>query len=72
MMELADGIATSSSGMAMASSLDPPRNALPDWDRRNPWSQRFVDPTLERSYQAAMAPQGRQRLRIAAPVGAGL
>jgi class 3 adenylate cyclase len=45
---------------------------LPSWDRRNPWSQRFVDPTLERSYQAAMAPQGRQRLRIAAPVGAGL
>jgi class 3 adenylate cyclase len=45
---------------------------LPGWDRRNPWTLRFVDPALERAYQAAMAQPGRHRLRIAAPFGAGL
>lgn len=51
---------------------DPPLPPLPGWDQRNPWTLRFVDPALERTYQAAMAQPGRQRLRIAAPVGAGL
>ena len=45
---------------------------LPGWDRRNPWTLRFVDPELERRYAAAMAEPGRQRLRIAMAVGIGI
>jgi class 3 adenylate cyclase len=45
---------------------------LPGWDRRSPWTLRFLDPALERAYQAAMTRLGRQRLRMAAPIGAGL
>jgi class 3 adenylate cyclase len=46
--------------------------ALPGWDRARRWTLRFVDPGLESAYRAAMAQPGRQRLRIAAPIGAGL
>jgi hypothetical protein len=45
---------------------------LPGWDRRNPWTLRFVDSALERAYRATMAQAGRQRLRTAAPIGAAL
>src|ERR1700730_13212744 len=42
------------------------------WNRRNPWTLRFVDAELERSYEAAMAAPGTQRLRIAHLVGGGI
>lgn len=45
---------------------------VPGWDRRNPWTLRFVDPELERQYEAATAESGRQRFRIALPVGIGI
>ena len=44
----------------------------PGWDRRNPWTLRFVDPELERAYEAAMAAPGTERLRIAHLVGGGI
>ena len=44
----------------------------PGWDRRDPWTLRFLDPGLERSYASAMAAPGRLRLRIASLVGAGV
>ena len=44
----------------------------PGWDRRDPWTLRFLDPGLERSYASAMAAPGRLRLRIASLVGAGM
>jgi class 3 adenylate cyclase len=40
------------------------------WDRRDPWTLRFVDSALEREYESAMSAPGRQRLRIANLVGA--
>jgi class 3 adenylate cyclase len=42
----------------------------PGWNRRNPWTLRFVDSALEREYESAMSAPGRQRLRIANLVGA--
>jgi len=33
------------------------------WDRRDPWTLRFVDPELERSYQLADQAEGVQRVR---------
>jgi class 3 adenylate cyclase len=42
------------------------------WDRRDPWTLRFLDPGLERSYTSAMAGPGRLRLRIACLVGSGV
>ena len=46
--------------------------APPGWDRRNPWTLRFLDPELERAYRAAMAGPGRERFRIANLLGAGI
>jgi class 3 adenylate cyclase len=42
------------------------------WDRRDPLTQRFIDPELELSYTAAMAEPGRQRLRVACVLGSGI
>jgi class 3 adenylate cyclase len=42
------------------------------WDRRDPWTLRFLDPGLEQAYTSAMAAQGRVRLRIACLVGSGI
>ena len=49
-----------------------PRALAPGWDRRSPWTLRFLDPELERNYRAAMAGPGRHRFRIANLVGAGI
>lgn len=35
------------------------------WDRQRPWTLRFADPDLERSYQEADAPEGIRRVRTA-------
>lgn len=51
---------------------DPPSGPLalsPGWDRRNPWTLRFVDPALERAYHVAMSGPGTERIRIAHLVG---
>jgi class 3 adenylate cyclase len=37
----------------------------PGWDRRYPWTLRFVDPDLERSYQHADRVEGLRRVRTA-------
>ena len=42
------------------------------WDRRDLLTLRFSDPDLERSYGAATAEPGRQRLRVACVLGAGI
>lgn len=44
----------------------------PGWDRRDPWTLRFLDPGLELSYTSVMAGPGRLRLRIACLVGSGI
>src|SRR6476469_3390850 len=47
--------------------------ALPaDWDRLRPWTLRFADGALERSYREATARPAGQRLRIACTLGAGI
>jgi hypothetical protein len=35
------------------------------WDRRDPWTLRFADPDLERSYQHADQADGLRRVRTA-------
>jgi class 3 adenylate cyclase len=45
---------------------------VPGWDRRDAWTQRFQDPSLELAYEDAMAQPGSQRLCIAHLVGAGI
>ena len=42
------------------------------WDRRSPWTLRFVDPELEVRYATALTEPGRQRLRTAMTVGIGI
>ena len=37
----------------------------PGWDRRDPWTLRFADPELERSYQHADQAEGVRRVRTA-------
>ena len=44
----------------------------PGWDRRDPWTLRFIDPALERSYSTVMAGPGRLRHRIACLLGSGI
>ena len=54
------------------SAMEPansPRPLTPGWDRRDPWTLRFVDPELEHDYRLAMARPGRHRLRIAHLLG---
>ena len=40
------------------------------WDRRDPWTLRFTDPNMERSYQHADQAEGMRRLRITSLVAA--
>src|SRR5439155_4648599 len=54
------------------SVLDAPLTQPSGWDRRDPGSLRFVDPALERAYEAAMSAPGTTRLRIAHLVGGGI
>ena len=58
--------------MTPSTATERPLTPLPGWDRRNPWTLRFLDPDLERNYEAAMAAPGRVRFRIANLVGAGI
>jgi class 3 adenylate cyclase len=44
----------------------------PGWDRQDSWTLRFLDRTVERAYLDAGSLPGRQRLRIANAVGAGI
>src|SRR4051794_19406384 len=58
--------------MAGAEGADRAAGLQPGWDRRDPWTLRFIDPALERSYSTAMARQGRLRHRIACLLGSGI
>ena len=42
------------------------------WDRRDPWTLRFADPELERSYQRADQAEGLRRIRTTSLVAAGV
>src|SRR3954454_9376910 len=58
--------------MSGTEGADRAAGLTPGWDRRDPWTLRFLDPALERSHSSAMAGPGRLRLRIACVVGSGI
>ena len=58
--------------MRVLDVADRPPSLPPGWDRRSPWTLRFLDPALERAYRLAMAGPGRLRFRIANMVGGGI
>ena len=58
--------------MRVLDVADRPPSLPPGWDRRSPWTLRFLDPGLERAYRLAMAGPGRERFRIANLVGGGI